>query len=173
MCSCVRVLIEPRTVPNIEHPMFWAAPNTNRTSNMVRGVRLALENFIVSSTYQAPVVPVAENTKEQPCQVRGRPFQKGIKRQSRWTPKSARRRAGARSRKIARSDQYSCGKSCDDEKAPPAARVAAANSLLDRGYGKPTQPISQTLTKIDPSTMSDEELAAIVRNGIQADDRPH
>ena len=60
-----------------------------------------------------------------------------------------------------------------NEKAPPAARVAAANSLLDRGYGKPTQPISQTLTKIDPSTMSDAELAAIVRNGIQADDRPH
>ena len=24
-----------------------------------------------------------------------------------------------------------------DEKAPPAARVAAANALLDRGYGKP------------------------------------
>ena len=60
-----------------------------------------------------------------------------------------------------------------DEKAPPAARVAAANALLDRGYGKPTQPISQTLTKIDPSTMSDEELAAIVRRGKQADARPH
>jgi hypothetical protein len=61
----------------------------------------------------------------------------------------------------------------DDTKAPPAARVAAANSLLDRGYGKPTQPISQTLTKIDPNTMSDAELAAIVRNGIQTDDGPH
>ena len=60
-----------------------------------------------------------------------------------------------------------------NEKAPPAARVAAANALLDRGYGKPTQPISQTLAKIDPSTMSDEELAAIVRGGIQSDARPH
>lgn len=28
------------------------------------------------------------------------------------------------------------------EEAPPAARVAAANSLLDRGWGKPAQPIS-------------------------------
>jgi len=28
------------------------------------------------------------------------------------------------------------------EDAPPAARVAAANSILDRGWGKPTQPIS-------------------------------
>ena len=60
-----------------------------------------------------------------------------------------------------------------DDKARPAARVGAANSLLDRGYGKPTQPISQTLAKIDPSTMSDAALAAIVRNGVQADDRPH
>ena len=39
----------------------------------------------------------------------------------------------------------------DDKKAPPAARVAAANSLLDRGYGKPTQPISQTLTRSTPA----------------------
>ena len=38
---------------------------------------------------------------------------------------------------------------------------------------EPAQPISQTLTKIDPTTMSDAELAAIVRNGMQADDRPH
>jgi HEAT repeat protein len=51
----------------------------------------------------------------------------------------------------------------NDEKAPPAARAAAANALLDRGYGKPTQPISKTLAKIDPSTMSDEELAAACR----------
>ena len=61
----------------------------------------------------------------------------------------------------------------NNDKAAPAARVAAANSLLDRGYGKPAQPISQTLTKIDPSTMSDAELVAIARNGVQADDRPH
>lgn len=28
------------------------------------------------------------------------------------------------------------------EEAPPAARVSAASALLDRGWGKPTQPIS-------------------------------
>ena len=61
----------------------------------------------------------------------------------------------------------------NNEKAPPAARVAAANALLDRGYSKPTQPISQTLAKIYPSTMSDEELAAIVRGGKQPDVRPN
>jgi hypothetical protein len=59
-----------------------------------------------------------------------------------------------------------------DEKAPPAARVAAANALLDRGYGKPTQPISQTLAK-DPSSISDEELAAIAMNGATVNAQAH
>jgi hypothetical protein len=30
----------------------------------------------------------------------------------------------------------------DQEKAPPAARVAAANSLMDRGWGKAAQAIT-------------------------------
>ncbi len=30
----------------------------------------------------------------------------------------------------------------DQPDAPHAARVAAANSILDRGWGKPTQPIA-------------------------------
>ena len=60
-----------------------------------------------------------------------------------------------------------------DEKAAPAARVAAANALLDRGYGKPTQPISQTLAKVDPSTMSDEELAAIAMGGTPINAQAH
>lgn len=30
----------------------------------------------------------------------------------------------------------------NQSEAPPAARVAAVNSLLDRGWGKATQPIS-------------------------------
>ena len=60
-----------------------------------------------------------------------------------------------------------------DTKAPRAARVAAANPLLDRGYGKPTQPISQTLTKVDPSSLSDEELAAIVAQGATVNAQAH
>lgn len=30
----------------------------------------------------------------------------------------------------------------EDEEAPPTARVAAANSVLDRGWGKPVQTIA-------------------------------
>jgi len=58
-----------------------------------------------------------------------------------------------------------------DGKAPPAARVAAANSLLDRGYGKPLQSVSQTLTRMDPDKLSDAELAAIAvgSNGAHLD----
>ena len=50
-----------------------------------------------------------------------------------------------------------------NEKAPPNARVAAANSLLDRAYGK-----APTFSTTDPDTfkraidMTDDELAAIV-----------
>jgi Family of unknown function (DUF5681) len=50
-----------------------------------------------------------------------------------------------------------------NEKAPPNARVAAANTLLDRAYGK-----APTFSTTDPGTfkraidMTDDELAAIV-----------
>ncbi len=47
-------------------------------------------------------------------------------------------------------------------KAPPAARVAAANGLLDRGYGRPTQPVAQMLARVRAEDLSDDELAAIV-----------
>ena len=51
------------------------------------------------------------------------------------------------------------------KKAPAAARVAAANSLLDRGYGKPLQ--QSEITTIEPGSrrpedMTDAELVAIL-----------
>ena len=81
--------------------------------------------------------------------VRGRPFQKGTSGNPGGRPRVlgdvqelARERSPEAINTLAQVMR--------DEKAPPAARVAAANSLLDRGYGKPTQPISQTLTKDRP-----------------------
>jgi hypothetical protein len=50
-----------------------------------------------------------------------------------------------------------------DKKAPPAARGYAANSLLDRGYGKPSQTITSTGGKDRAlDQMSDAELMAII-----------
>jgi hypothetical protein len=50
-----------------------------------------------------------------------------------------------------------------NEKAPPNARVAAANTLLDRAYGKaPTFSTSDNQAFKRAIDMTDDELAAIV-----------
>jgi hypothetical protein len=46
------------------------------------------------------------------------------------------------------------------EDAPPAARVAAANSLLDRGWGKPVQPIDDVTDERKLNDLSSTELDA-------------
>ena len=60
-------------------------------------------------------------------------------------------------------------------KAPPAARVAAAQALLDRGWGKATQIVQATITNVNELT--DSEIAARIAalRGIGAtegDDAP-
>src|SRR6476646_7714189 len=50
-----------------------------------------------------------------------------------------------------------------DKKAPPAARCVAANSILDRGYGRPSQTINQGLVDKPVDQMTDEELMARLR----------
>jgi hypothetical protein len=53
-----------------------------------------------------------------------------------------------------------------NQKAPAAARVAAANALLDRGYGRPLQSLSQTMTiNKRAEEMTDDELATIAASG--------
>jgi Family of unknown function (DUF5681) len=49
-----------------------------------------------------------------------------------------------------------------DKKAPPAARVAAANSILDRGYGRPSQTINPGGRDKPLDQMTDAELQAII-----------
>jgi isocitrate dehydrogenase len=50
----------------------------------------------------------------------------------------------------------------NEKKANPAARVAAAQALLDRGWGKATQTIEATINNADASRVSDLELATII-----------
>ena len=45
--------------------------------------------------------------------------------------------------------------------APPAARVAAAQALLDRGWGKPAQTVDMTVRRAIAKDLSDDELADI------------
>jgi hypothetical protein len=48
-----------------------------------------------------------------------------------------------------------------DKAAPPAARVAAANSILDRGYGKPAQTVNANLKTQPHRDMTDAELLVV------------
>ncbi len=103
---------------------------------------------------------------------KGRPFPKGVSGNPGGRPKVL-----GDVQELAREQSpqaiNTLAKIMNDEKTPPTARVAAANALLDRGYGKPTQPISKTLAKVDPSSMTDEELAAIAKNGTETNARPN
>ena len=53
------------------------------------------------------------------------------------------------------------------EKAPWAARVSAACAVLDRGWGRAPQHIEIT-RRVDPESLSDADLAAIIAEGIEA-----
>ena len=63
-------------------------------------------------------------------------------------------------------------KMCEDEKAPHMARVASSIALLDRGWGKPSQPIggAEDLPPLQAARrLSDEEL---MRIALSAGDEP-
>jgi hypothetical protein len=53
-----------------------------------------------------------------------------------------------------------------DKDAPHAARVTAANSILDRGYGKPAQALSLELQRRNFDELSDAELKAIASGDL-------
>jgi hypothetical protein len=48
-----------------------------------------------------------------------------------------------------------------NEKAPHTAKVAAAQAILDRGWGKPPQDTTVTMQRKSAHEMSDDELMAI------------
>lgn len=54
--------------------------------------------------------------------------------------------------------------------APEAARVSAANALLDRGWGKAPQTTSVTLRTVTAKELPDDELAAIAVGGGEGAD---
>lgn len=49
--------------------------------------------------------------------------------------------------------------------APAAARVSAAQALLDRGWGKPQQTVDMTVRRQIAKELSDDELAGIATGG--------
>jgi hypothetical protein len=71
----------------------------------------------------------------------GKPFQKGQSGNPGGRPKVV-----AEVKELARAHTSEAVKTLvsimNDPKCPPAARVSAANALLDRGYGKPPQYVT-------------------------------
>jgi hypothetical protein len=53
-----------------------------------------------------------------------------------------------------------------DKDAPHTARVTAANSILDRGYGKPAQALDLNLARKSFDELSDDELKAIASGDV-------
>lgn len=53
----------------------------------------------------------------------------------------------------------------DDPTASKRDKITVANSILDRKYGKPNQPMSVVHSKQDPSQLTDDELRDIAKRG--------
>ncbi len=82
----------------------------------------------------------AENNEAEQMSTRGRPFAKGQSGNPGGRPKELRDVI-----ELARSHGpgaiKTLAKIMNNRKAPPAARVGAANAILDRGFGKPLQGV--------------------------------
>jgi hypothetical protein len=58
------------------------------------------------------------------------------------------------------------------EDAPAAARVSAAQALLDRGWGKPAQTVDMTVKRVTAKELPDDELADIASGSGEGDTSP-
>ncbi len=58
----------------------------------------------------------------------------------------------------------------EDLKAPHSARVAAANGILDRGYGKATQHIEAEISVYDSLSLAEKEALLAVLESLDVDE---
>ena len=70
----------------------------------------------------------------------------GAERQSQRTPEDYRE-VQALARKYKTEAIEALVQILRDKRAPPAARAVAANSILDRGYGRPAQSVDVAINK--------------------------
>ena len=89
--------------------------------------------------------------------MRGRPFPKGRSGNPGGRPREIRGVI-----ELARSHSPAAiatlAKIMRNERAPPAARVGAANAILDRAHGRPPQAIAHGIATYDLRKLSDQQL---------------
>jgi hypothetical protein len=59
-------------------------------------------------------------------------------------------------------------KAMTDQKAPWAAKIAAAIAILDRGWGKPTQPVEANVNIFDQMTDEEQKILLAALAAIRA-----
>jgi hypothetical protein len=103
-----------------------------------------------------------QNSGAQQMRPRGRPFQRGISGNPGGRPRELRDVI-----ELARSHSPAAiaalAKIMRDEEAPPAARVGAANAILDRGHGRPPQAIAHlgAVAAYNLDLLSEEQLGQL------------
>jgi hypothetical protein len=108
---------------------------------------------------EAKGVEIAESSASEP-RVIGRPFQKGVSGNPGGLPKGLKE-LKALAREYTTDAVKTLASIMNNEQEVPAARVAAAKELLDRGYGKSTQYVE---AKVDIfENMSTDELREFLR----------
>jgi AcrR family transcriptional regulator len=112
---------------------------------------------------------------------RGRSFEKGISGNPRGRPPKSleERQVAAQERKII-ADVKAAAKELTQDAidtlkaamaapgAPWAARVAAAGHILDRGWGKPTQPVDANIHWTDSIPLEEKEAMLAVLEAVKA-----
>jgi hypothetical protein len=109
---------------------------------------------------------------------RGRPFQRGISGNPGGRPRELRDVI-----ELARSHSPSAiaalAKIMRDEQSPPAARVGAANAILDRAHGRPPQAIAHlgAVAAYNLDLLSEEQLEQLeallmIANAESPNERP-
>jgi Family of unknown function (DUF5681) len=136
----VRVLIEPRTVPYTVSETEAYAYRIRAVSTVSQQPTLAFPEFEPSSYDETRSGD--RGSKQQGISMTiGKPFKKGQSGNPGGRPKVL-----AEVKELARAHTGEAIETLvsimTNPKSAPAARVSAANSLLDRGYGKPPQHIT-------------------------------
>ncbi len=57
----------------------------------------------------------------------------------------------------------------EDLEAPPTARVAASNGILDRGHGKAVQQIEAEISVYDSLSLAEKEALLAILESLDAD----